>query len=186
MAKIEYKRTILILRDGEKQDIYFDPKFKGLAEVRRDKKIYVSKKFFNLKKNQKVGIIYHERGHSNFCLWKTIMNICPFFLSIGLTLMFFSLLSLILNYLLNFRIFNISNVIWIILLVCALMNLFSYVMFMWFLEILADANSTKKVNKVTMIHTIGNFYKKKKLNPFGDWVLHPPWKLRKKIIEELD
>ena len=70
-----------------------------------------------------------------------------------------------------------------------ILGLFIFIQFTlinWLSEIIADSNSVKLYGKKVVINTIGKFYQKKKLKIFKDWILHPPWKLRKKIMEELD
>ena len=61
-----------------------------------------------------------------------------------------------------------------------------YILIFWLVEIVADSNAIKMMGKKIVIKNIGKVYENKKFNLENDWIMHPPWRIRKKIMENLD
>ena len=178
------KKKKIKLKNGEVQEYLFDPKFKWVAEVRRDNKIYVGEKFKELTDIEKQAVITHERGHSKFLLFKTVLNmngLAQTFILLSLGLFFIRL-----SFLINKNLFGISNWLWFPFIILGLFIFVQFTLINWLNEVIADSNSVKLYGKKMVIKTIGKFYENKKLNICKDWILHPPWELRKKIMEKLD
>jgi len=184
--KKEYPKEIIKLKNGRSQEYYLDSKFKWVAEVRRDDKIYVGDGFKELTNTEKQAVISHERGHLNFKLFKTILNINGLSQTLSLLSVFLGLFFIAINLIVSIKLFNISNWLWISVIILGLFIFVQFTLINWLNEIIADSNSVKLHGKKLVIKTIGKFYQNKKLKIFKDWILHPPWKLRKKIMEELD
>jgi len=181
MKNKKFEEKKIKLKGRTTQEYFIDPKG-PIAEFKRDKKIYVNKDFLKLSPKEKQVVVYHERGHlkmSNYLFFE-ISNI--FLLIFG-----FSIAYLIVNSVLKlvgYRIpFDINFSINIFLIIFSLVSICS---FRWLSEIICDFNSIRNLGKNQTIKTIGEIYKKEKFHLWNHWVLHPPWKLRKKIMEELD
>ena len=184
--KKKYSKEKIKLKNGESQEYYIDSKFKWVAEVRRDDKIYIGNGFRELKDIEKQAVITHERGHLKFVLFKTILKLNGFAQTFSLLSIFLGLFFIALNFIVPINLFNISNWLWISIIILGLFIFIQFTLINWLSEIIADSNSVKLYGKRAVINTIGKFYQNKKLKIFKDWILHPPWKLRKKIMEELD
>src|SRR3989338_8502045 len=76
--KKKYSKEKIKLKNGESQEYYIDSKFKWVADVRRDDKIYIGKGFKELTDIEKQAVITHERGHLKFVLFKTILKLNGF------------------------------------------------------------------------------------------------------------
>ncbi len=98
----------------------------------------------------------------------------------------FPIFILLVNSIFNTNIFKISNWIWIFFIGLGGLLFVAHVLINWLLEILADANSIKFMNKKEVVSTIEKVYKEKKHHFLGDNISHPPWRLRKRIMEKLD
>ena len=184
--KKKYKREKIKLKNEEVQEYFFDPKFKWVAEVRRDNKLYVGEKFNSLSEIEKQTVIVHERGHSRFLLFRTILNINGIAQTFILLSVILGLFFIGLSFLINKNLFGISNWLWFSFIILGLFIFVQFTLINWLNEVIADSNSVKLYGKKMVIKTIGKFYENKKLNIFKDWILHPPWELRKKIMEKLD
>ena len=186
MKKKFEKRTIK-LPNGAFEEYFINPKQKTIAMTRKlDRKIYVNNDFENLSKKKKDTIILHERGHSNFWLWRISLELGGILLSLAFIFIFFSLFFITFNLTLKIKIFGFGNLLWIMFILIGLINFLGFVLINWLLEIIADLNSIKNIRKQFVIKTIGEFYENKKFNLWNDLILHPPWKLRKRLMNEFD
>jgi len=186
ISKKEYPSKEILLDKGDKEVYFIDKRQKHIAITKRDKRIYVNEAFLRLSNKKKRIVIYHERGHSKFILWKFCFEFANSLLLLSLISIIFPLFILLLNLLFKITMFKISNLIWIFFVILGISLFINHVLINWLLEILADANAIKFINKKDVISTIDNIYKEKKKNFWGDNIFHPPWKLRKKIMEKLD
>lgn len=185
---MKFEKKILKLKGQDKEEYFIDPRSKAhIAQVRTDNRIYINNKFEKLPLIDRQTIIYHERGHSKFKLFRLLSHlIAPVFLAICFFTLLLSLFILIVNFKFNLQIFDIPNVIWFIGIIISILFFISAVIIYWLQEIISDSNAVKKIGKKQVVKAIGTFYLNKKFNLWNDLVLHPPWKLRKKIIEGLD
>ncbi len=179
------KEIKLLNKESQKYFLDKSPKAPIAITKKKDKQIYVNSSFEGLKKNEKLSIIYHELGHSKFILWKPFLEFAGILLSISILITFFPFFFLILNYYFSFSMFNISNLIWLIFIILGLLIFSVHATFYWLLEIIADVNSIGKVDKKYLIRLIEKEYSSNKINFWGKYITHPPWKLRKKIMETI-
>lgn len=175
MEKYKLIPRKLELSRGEKQEYYLDENPKAnFAEYRKkDKKICVNKRFEELPRKEKIAVLYHERGHSNFYLWEFFHNLARFFY-------LFTVLSLS-----CFIIFMIAeNLFWIIFIIIGIFFFVSFVSINYLLESIADVYSVAKTNNNTLIKIIKIEYsrKKNKKSWWAKYILHPSPDLREKIM----
>lgn len=163
------------LRDGTEQKVHVVTDQKVIAIAKFDNTMCVNNKFLKLPVDEQEVIIYHERGHLNFVLWKYSGYLRAGLLTASVFSVLFPLLTLL----------NVSFPIWIFLLGGSIFFI-SFIAVYWLLEVIADANAVKHVGKEKIIKTIEKQYLSKKPNFIADNIFHPPWKLRKRIMEELD
>jgi hypothetical protein len=183
--KIIQKR--LRLSKGEVQEYYIDenPKVQ-IAETRaKDKKIYVNKRFENLPEKEKVAILYHERGHSNFLLWKCFKEVSSWFFSFGLIFFGMSIILLLVNLTTKYLIFDIPNLIWIVGIIIGLFLFVGFISITYLLENIADIYSISKTNNKTLIEVIKKEYANRNKSGWSKYILHPSPKLRDKIAESI-
>src|SRR3989344_554527 len=178
----------LELSRGEIQSYYLDENPKAnIAEYRKkEKKICVNKKFEELPKKEKIAILYHERGHSNFYLWRFFHEIGQFFYSFSLIFSGFSILLILVNLITNDLIFEIPNLIWIIMFISGLFFFIGFVSINYLLESIADIYSVLKTKDKTLIKVIKRDYDGSNKKSWRDkYILHPSPNLREKIIEKI-
>jgi len=183
-----FQRKEIMLLDRTKQEYFIDPAPKSfIAEVRNNNtKICVNKKFEKLSINQKLAIIYHELGHLRFKLYNFFREIANIFSYFSILLTFIFAFFLVIDLIFKINLFNISKVICLVMVLLGII-FFSLSMFIyWFLEIIADINSSARINKKYLIKLIEGEYTGKKISFWRRNILHPPWKLRKKIMEKFD
>lgn len=181
------RKTIKLLTEKE-QEYFIDPNPDAhIAEVRNpNKKICVNNRFENLSNNEKLAVIYHELGHSKFKRYDFFSEIANIFLTFSVLLILFSFFFLIFNFIFNISLFNLSSLIWFIFILCGICFFFFYMFVFWFLEIIADINSCARIDKKHLIKIIENEYSSKKIGFWRRNIIHPPWRLRKKIMDGLD
>ncbi len=161
------KKRIIKLINSKEQEVHIDPTIK-IASFKINK-IYVNPEFFKLPLIEQKVIIYHEKFH------KSIIGRFLGFLAMLFSAFFLiSLIKLLPIKILDLIIFNTSLLTGIIAL-----------LFFWINEILADYNAIRKMGATNTLKTIKKIYSKKKINWFDDYIIHPPLKLRLKIIEML-
>ena len=178
----------LELSKGEIQSYYLDENPKAnIAEYRKkEKKICVNKKFEELPKKEKIAILYHERGHSNFYLWRFFHEIGQFFYSFSLIFSGFSILLILVNLITNDLIFEIPNLIWIIMFISGLFFFIGFVSINYLLESIADIYSVLKTKDKTLIKVIKREYDGRNKKSWRDkYILHPSPNLREKIMEKI-
>jgi len=176
----------LELSKGEIQSYYLDENPKAnIAEYRRkDKKICVNKKFEELPKKEKIAILYHERGHSNFYLWRLFHEVGQFFYSFSLIFIIFPTLLFLTNQLTNSLIFNIPNLIWVIFFLLGIFLFAGFVSINYLLESIADIYSVLKTKDKNLIKVIKREYdRSNKKSWWAKHILHPSPNLREKIME---
>lgn len=193
--KTSYHKFNVELNNGIREEVLIDKKQKHIALAKTsDKRIYVNKEFLNKTKKQQKAIVYHERGHSKFILFRLSYQIADIFcilflLSLiisALTFIFFSIVyllgvfytQLIINW--NYLFYGVAT------LFISFTNLLIYSFINWLIEIIADFNSKKNVGIENFKNSIITYYQEKEFNLWNDWIKHPPWKLREKIMEGLD
>jgi len=184
--KITEKKIKLLNKEFQRYFVDENPKAHIAITKKKDKQIYVNASFEQLTKNQKLAIIYHEIGHSRFILWKPLLEFAGVLLSISFLTFFLPVFFLILNYLYSFNIFNVPNLIWFISLALGLIIFGVHILFYWFLEIIADINSISKMDKKYLIKLIEKEYSSNKRSFWDKYITHPPWELRKKIMEGIE
>lgn len=170
---------------GEKQKYFLDKNPKAMIAVtkRQDKKIYVNDKFEELSEREKIAILYHERGHSNFYLWKFFFELKEFFFSLSILFLFFPLILIFINKL-DILIFQIPNLFWILSIIFGFSFFVFFVSINYLLEIIADIYSASKTKDETLIKCINDEYKRRnKKSWWAKYITHPSPKLRKKIIK---
>lgn len=176
----------LELSKGEIQEYYIDENPKSqIAETRKkDKKIYVNKRFENLPKNEKIAILYHERGHSSFYLWKFFHEVGQFFFAFSLIFLIFPILLLLVNIATNNLIFNLSNFIWVIAIFVGLFLFVGFISINYLLESIADIYSVTKTRNTILIKCIKDLYNQKenKKTWWEKYILHPSPNTREKIM----
>ena len=190
------KRVALNNRDFEW--VFLNKKQKHIATTQlKDKRIYVNKSFFDKEraKEKQKTIIYHERGHSHFLLWRPLSYLAIIFKFIFLVFLIFSLFTFVyigILYLLGvvYQSFfiNINYIFYgLTLLSLSIINLLVITVISWMLEVIADFNAVKNMGKENFNDSVIHYYKEEKeFNLWNDWIIHPPWKLRKRIMDELD
>ncbi len=175
--KKELRSGKIVLLDNQVQVYFIREKVSGIGGVCRGNKIYVGKQFEELPREEQLALIYHERGHLNFRLfkWTRIIQLFSFlvsFLCIFLTPpknITYSLIDLIID--------SIIIGTW---LIC-------FALFNWFLEIVADLNAIWNIDKKYQISLLKRLYRRKDLlDNLISCLAHPPLKLRIKIMEALD
>lgn len=174
----------LKLSKGEVQDYFIDENPKAnFAEYRKEKKqICVNKRFETLSEREKVAILYHERGHSNFYLWKLFHEMGQFFFCISVSFFMFPGLFILINMIAKIKLFNVSNLIWIILMISGIFYFGFFIGINYLLESIADIYSVAKTNDKTLINIVKREYKDKK-SWWDKYILHPSPDLREDIIE---
>jgi len=180
MTELKFEKKIIQLKKELKQEFYIDPSQKHIAETRSDKKIYVNPKFLKLPLSEQKIIIYHERGHSKFKLFNFVGTLTSYSLLLCIFLFFCSLvLLLFLNKQLDSLFFGVA------LFSFTIFFFTIYITLNWLIEILADLNAIKNIEKRIFLKVLNKIYQK---NDFSwlNGILHPPLKLREKIIKELD
>ena len=174
----KYNKKIIKLNNGLTEEYFINTNPKAhIAQVKKDKKIYVNKDFDKLSLLSQKVIIYHERGH------KTKSNLIIRRLAIIFEIIF---ILTIIHLLLYLRLPEQSIISMSKNIILVMLSLTSFIGFVWLNEVISDFNSVKNMGKELTIQTIGDIYSKKRFNIWNDWVMHPPWKLRKKIMGELD
>ena len=186
MQKAFRGELIWELLDKKVQEYFIDEskKVHG-AEVRADNKIYVESNFERLPRNEQLAIIYHERGHSNFKLLSWIKLIQPFQL-ILFVLLFFMAIIYILIAVLTRKPLGVFGIFGGIFLLFSIVEFVSFMFFNWLLEVIADLNSTKNIDKKILISQLKSLYARKDIGFWRRYIDHPPIKLRIKIMEAFD
>jgi len=184
--KKKFKSGKIELLDKKSQEYFIDKsnKVHG-AEVRSDNKIYVESNFEKLSRNEQLAIIYHERGHSNFKLLNWIKLIQPFQL-ILFVLLFFMALMYILIAIITRRPFGVFGIFGGVFLLFSIGEFVGFMFFNWLLEIIADLNSIKNIDKKVLVSQLKSLYGKKDLGFLRKYIDHPPINLRIKIMEAFD
>jgi len=178
----------LELSKGEIQEYCMDENPKAnFAEYRKkEKKICVNSKFEKLPKKEKIAILYHERGHSNFYLWRLFHEIGQFFYSFSLIFIVFSIILFLVNQLANNLIFNIPNLIWGIFFLSGIFLFFGFMSINYLLESIADIYAISKMRDLTLIKGIKRLYEKdakeNKITFWRKYILHPSPNMREKIM----
>lgn len=191
------------LKGGLTQRIFINPKQEMIA-LSNGKKISVNNNFFKFSKDQQISAIYHERGHLK--KWNKIINNVSniFYLILGLSLALliirfcFSPLITTLNFL-NIQIspnfpMNYKQIIYFFII-----GIVGAIPSKWLVEIYCDFNAVKNTDKeiyisaLRKVHTLNkikrNIFRRSIYyipNKLDEIILHPPLKLRIKLLEELD
>lgn len=160
----------------------------NFAEYRKkEKKICVNSKFEKLSKQERIAILYHERGHSNFYLWGLFKEIGQFFYLLSLIFIVFSIILFLTNQLTNNLIFNIPNLIWSIFFLTGIFLFVGFVSINYLLKIIADIYSVAKTNNLKLAKCIKNLYnaKEDKKGLWAKYILHPSPSIREKIMKTI-
>jgi len=181
----------LELAKGEVQEFCLDENPKAnFAEYRKkEKKICVNSKFEILPKKEKIAILYHERGHSNFYLWNFFHELGQFFFSFSWIFILFSILLRLTNQLTNNLIFNIPNLIWIIFFFIGIFLFMGFISTNYLLESIADVYAVSRMRNLILIKCIKRLYEKdakeNKITFWRKYVLHPSPNIREKVMRRV-
>jgi len=180
--KEKLEEATLKLGKYKSQKYLIDPHPKAhIAQVKKDRRIYVNMEFLKLSKKEQLAIIYHERGHSNFILFKWVNLLQSFYFPLSLLFTLIGLMSLML--------YSLSRsflVIGFALMLVGILLFLGFVFLFWLVEVIADSNAVKIFGKEQVIKTVEKQYLNKRIGWWRRNIEHPPWKLRKRIMLELD
>lgn len=183
----QLERRSFKLKDGTEQEVYINPKV-PVAVTKTNGQIHVSPEFFTLNDDEQNVVMHHEIGHlkSNKLL----------FLMSRLSIILFganatyALVRLIFD-IMNLRLVVYLNMTAVLILIPTFLILSA--VFTWLLEINCDANAVKNMGKYLTARTIEKIYTTRRFRWFwqkwefhlwSNLILHPPLRLRIKIIEK--
>ncbi len=206
--RTDVKEKEIILKDGIKQIVLIREK-QNILTYSNPKlgKVFVGKDFLKLNSDEQMAIIYHERGHfkKSINIIQRFFNLFLFLSEFAVFLLFVSGIAKLLfllkivpaTFLFNNLYFQFTNTFIIILII----GLIGTMLSSWLIELYCDFNALKNTNKEVLISAMKRGYKyqairmNKKLSSrlfwfapilFSKIILHPPHKLRFKLISELD
>jgi len=177
----------ITLNDGSIQKYKIDEKQKHIAKTKKGY-IIVNKEFLGREDNQKKTIIYHERGHLKK-FNREIRSLSTIFYSIfmisGIVFLFKLVYYLSLFKLIPYSGFmdDLGHINIGLVVVVFLSSFIIFIQLNYLSEILSDFNAVKNMGVQNFNDSVIDYYRKKNLK---DSTFHPHWKLRKRIMEELD
>ncbi len=166
------------LNDETYQNYKIDKDQKHIAKVRKEY-IVVNTEFLEKENNQQKTIIYHERQHLRWfnrrlLNFSRIIYCFLYFLAI---ILLFSILFLFIPIIKT----NLMDTFYLSIITIFLSAVF--ILINYLNEIICDFNAVKNMGIKNYNETVIDYYKKKKNN---DFIYHPHWKWRKRIMESLD
>jgi Zn-dependent protease with chaperone function len=191
------------LNNNLTQEILINPKQKMIASS-NGKTITVNDNFFKFSNEQQISAIYHERGHlkKSNKLINCVANIFHLIFGISLALLIFKFAFPYLSKILLLMNINSSldvHLSYLQIIYLSIGGFIGSLFSKWLVELYCDFNAIKNTSKGVYISTLKDVKRynniKIKLilkilyyipNKFDEIILHPPIRLRTKLLNELD